>query len=66
MKAIGLKIANLLSLVWRLLPERLRHLLLKGLFVLESRGADTGAGYRHRPDYSGAFSENYDEDRVGG
>ena len=46
MKAIGLKIANLLSLLWRLLPERLRHLFLKGLFVLESRGADTGAGMK--------------------
>jgi SAM-dependent methyltransferase len=46
MKAMGLKIANLLSLLWRLLPERLRHLLLKGLFVLESRGADAGAGMK--------------------
>ncbi len=43
MKAFLLAVANGLSLVWRLLPQRLRHLLIKGLFVLESRGSDTGA-----------------------
>jgi SAM-dependent methyltransferase len=46
MKAIGLKIANVLALVWQLLPIRLRHLLLKGMFVLESRGPDTGAALK--------------------
>jgi SAM-dependent methyltransferase len=46
MKAIGLKIANVLALVWQLLPMRLRHLLLKGMFVLESRGPDTGAALK--------------------
>jgi SAM-dependent methyltransferase len=46
MKAIGLKIANVLALVWQLLPMRLRHLLLKGMFVLESRGPDTGAAMK--------------------
>jgi SAM-dependent methyltransferase len=46
MKAFGLKVANVLALVWQLLPMRLRHLLLKGLFVLESRGPDTGAALK--------------------
>ena len=44
MKALGLKIANALAVAWRLLPQSIRHLLLKGLFVLESRGADSRAG----------------------
>ena len=43
MKAVLLKVANVLALLWRVLPQRLRHLILKGLFVLELRGADTGA-----------------------
>lgn len=42
MKALGLKIADLIALLWHLLPERARLFLLKGLFVLESRGSDTG------------------------
>jgi len=46
MKAFGLKIANVLALVWQVLPIRLRHLLLKGMFVLESRGPDTGAALK--------------------
>jgi SAM-dependent methyltransferase len=46
MKAFGLKVANVLALVWQLLPVQLRHLLLKGLFVLESRGPDTGAAMK--------------------
>jgi SAM-dependent methyltransferase len=46
MKAFGLKIANVLALMWQLLPIRLRHLLLKGMFVLESRGPDTGAALK--------------------
>jgi len=44
MKALGLILANLLSLLWRLLPQRLRLLLTKGLFILESRGSDTSQG----------------------
>ena len=46
MKAFGLKVANVLALVWQMLPMRLRHLLLKGMFVLESRGPDTGAALK--------------------
>jgi SAM-dependent methyltransferase len=42
MKAFGLKIANMLAIFWQLPPMRVRHLLLKGMFVLESRGPDTG------------------------
>lgn len=43
MKAIALKVADVLAFVWQLLPQRLRLLFLKGLFVLESRGRDPGA-----------------------
>jgi SAM-dependent methyltransferase len=46
MKRLLLKVADGLSLLWRLLPERARRLFIKGLFVLESRGQDTGAGLR--------------------
>ena len=46
MKAFGLKVANVLAMFWQLLPMRLRHLLLKGMFVLESRGPDTGAAMK--------------------
>ena len=44
MKSFGLKLANVLAVLWQLLPQRLRLLYLKGLFVLESRGADTTNG----------------------
>lgn len=44
MKALGLRIANFLAVLWCLLPQRMRHLFLKGMFVLESRGADTEQG----------------------
>jgi SAM-dependent methyltransferase len=44
MKALGLKLANVLAVLWHLLPQRLRHLALKGQFVLESRGGDVGQG----------------------
>jgi SAM-dependent methyltransferase len=46
MKAFGLKVANVLAMFWQLLPMRLRHLLLKGMFVLESRGPDTGTALK--------------------
>ena len=42
MKALGLKLADLIALLWQVLPQRARLFLLKGLFVLESRGPDTG------------------------
>ena len=44
MKAFGLKLANALAVVWRFLPQRVRLLLLKGLFVLKSRGTDVRQG----------------------
>lgn len=44
MKALGLKLANVLAVLWQLLPQRLRLMLIKGLFVLESRGGDTEQG----------------------
>jgi SAM-dependent methyltransferase len=44
MKRFALALADLLAVLWQLLPHRLRHIFLKGLFVLESRGSDTGAG----------------------
>jgi SAM-dependent methyltransferase len=43
MKAVLLKIADVLSVLWRVMPQRLRHILFKGLFVLESRGSDQRA-----------------------
>ncbi len=43
MKRVLLVAADLLASVWRLVPERVRHGLLKGQFVLESRGSDTKA-----------------------
>jgi SAM-dependent methyltransferase len=44
MKALGLQLANLLAILRRVFPQRLRLLLMKGLFVLESRGSDVGQG----------------------
>jgi hypothetical protein len=44
MKALGLKLANALAIQWHFLPQRMRLPLLKGLFVLESRGTDVGQG----------------------
>lgn len=44
MKVFGLKLANALAVAWRFLPQRVRLLLLKGLFVLESRGTDVPQG----------------------
>jgi len=38
LKRATLAIANILSLVWCLVPNRLRHMAVKGVFVLESRG----------------------------
>lgn len=38
MKHAGLTLAEALARLWRLLPARLRELVLTGLFVLESRG----------------------------
>jgi SAM-dependent methyltransferase len=35
-----LTIANIIAIFWQLLPVRLRRLIFKGLFVLESRGKD--------------------------
>jgi SAM-dependent methyltransferase len=45
-KSILLGIANGLSRLWRLIPARGRRGLLKGLFVLESRGHDTQVALR--------------------
>lgn len=44
MKVFGLKLVNALAVAWRFLPQRVRVLLLKGLFVLESRGTDVPQG----------------------
>ena len=44
MKHFALALAEPLAFVWRIVPSRLRHLFVKGLFVLESRGPDPGAG----------------------
>jgi SAM-dependent methyltransferase len=42
MKAALLRIAGALAPLWQLIPQRLRRLCLKALFVLESRGRDPG------------------------
>ncbi|CAG0999267.1 hypothetical protein RHDC4_03063 [Rhodocyclaceae bacterium] len=44
MKQIGLVMANVFSLFWRLFPGRLRIGLLTGLFVLESRHGNPARG----------------------
>lgn len=41
MKSFLLQIASALAVVWQLVPRRLRHGFVKGLFVVESRGSDT-------------------------
>jgi SAM-dependent methyltransferase len=41
MKALALRLADMIALVWQLLPQRLRLFLMKGAFVLESRGPNT-------------------------
>lgn len=61
MKAVGLKLANLLAVLWQLLPQRLRVLLLKGLFVLESRGADTSNGLHRLFDLQDALEHVVNE-----
>ena len=47
MKSILLKIADGLSKIWRLLPRRLRHLLINGLLVLDSRHANASVGLKN-------------------
>src|ERR1700746_3447780 len=42
LKALGLAVAEVLGQGWQLVPQTARRFLLKGLFVLESRGGDTG------------------------
>lgn len=46
MKTFFLKIANMISFVWWLIPTSSRHFFLKGLFVLESRG-DAAKGLKN-------------------
>lgn len=43
MKAALLTIANILALLWQIVPQRLRLYTFKALFVLESRGRDPRA-----------------------
>lgn len=43
MKSILLALANVLAWFWQLLPQKLRRLFFKGMFVLESRGGDPKA-----------------------
>lgn len=38
LKSVTLAVADVLALVWRLVPGRLRRMLVTGLYVLESRG----------------------------
>ena len=43
MKSVMLAIANALAWFWQLLPQKLRRMFFKGMFVLESRGGDPKA-----------------------
>jgi 2-polyprenyl-3-methyl-5-hydroxy-6-metoxy-1,4-benzoquinol methylase len=43
MKSVLLALANALAWFWQLLPQKLRRLFFKGMFVLESRGGDPKA-----------------------
>jgi SAM-dependent methyltransferase len=45
-KALLLRLADLLGTIWRLLPERLRTGLITGLLVLDSRHPDPAQGLR--------------------
>ncbi|MCC2110528.1 MAG: hypothetical protein KDJ16_00665, partial [Hyphomicrobiales bacterium] len=45
-KKTGLVVAGLLSKLWRLIPARLREMLLFSLFVLESRQDDPAEGLK--------------------
>ena len=47
MKIILLKLAESLSLIWRALPQRLRHVLIKALLVLDSRHTDASIGLKN-------------------
>ena len=47
MKSILLKVAEGLSIIWRLFPQRFRHLLINGLLVLDSRHADAAIGLKN-------------------
>lgn len=46
MKALLLKVADLFSVLWRLVPEGLRRNLFTGMLVLESRGSDSAAALK--------------------
>jgi SAM-dependent methyltransferase len=46
MKRMILKLADLIGVVWQLLPDRWRLGALTGLLVVESRGQDAGRGLR--------------------
>lgn len=46
MKRLILCLADVLAVIWRLFPARLRLDMLTGMLVIESRGADAGASLR--------------------
>ena len=43
-KQLILKIANIFSLFWLLVPSKIRKFIFTSFFVLESRGSNTGNG----------------------
>jgi 2-polyprenyl-3-methyl-5-hydroxy-6-metoxy-1,4-benzoquinol methylase len=61
MKSIALGAANALSVLWRLLPARLRLYFVKGLFVLESRGGDTSGALKRLFDMQDALEHVVNE-----
>ncbi|MFZ4808760.1 MAG: class I SAM-dependent methyltransferase [Hyphomicrobiaceae bacterium] len=46
MKAALLAVANVIAVLWQVLPTGLRRAIIKGLLVLESRGTDSARGLR--------------------
>ncbi len=45
-KKLILKISNLFSLIWLLVPSKIRKFLFTSFFILESRGSNTGNGLK--------------------
>ena len=45
-KKLMLKISNLFSLIWLLVPSKIRKFLFTSFFILESRGSNTGNGLK--------------------
>ncbi len=45
-KKLILKLANLISIFWKIIPEKIREQIITGILILESRGRDTKFGLK--------------------